>query len=203
MIPFNPDMNFASEFTTRWNQKLKSIRTASFIVSILMILFGILCAIFPMQTVNVLEILACVLLMAFGIYQIINYNSEPVWFRYPGSLISGILNILISIMLLASPSGVAISTFAFMFGWILMMAGIEKISYSSKLRFFQVTDCGWVTASGVFDIIASLLFIFLPLASTLALNFILAAYLIVGGITLLVEAFQMKDMKVTPPDDII
>ena len=203
MIRFNSDMDLANEFIGRWNKRLRSVRTASFIISILMIILGILCFIFPMETMSVIEVIACLLLISFGIYQMVDYFNEPVWFRFPGNLAGGILNIIMGILLLISPKEVTISTFAFLFGWILMMAGIEKMSFGNKLSFFAVSDYGWLTFSGVFNIIAALLFIFLPLASTLALNFIIAAYLLVGGITLLIEAFSMKDLKAKTDDNII
>ena len=85
---------------------------------------------------------------------------------------------------------------ALLYGTGEVMAGIEMISLGNKLAFFSVSNYGWLTASGIFNIIAALLFIFVPMASALALNFILAAYLFVGGITLLIEAFSMKDLKI-------
>ena len=203
MIRFNSDMNLADEFVNHWNQKVKSVRTASFVISILMILLGILCFIFPMETMTVIEVLACIILIVLGVYQIIDYARSPLWFRSAGNLVSGILNIILGIMLLFSPRGVTTSTFAFLFGWILLLMGIEKISFGNKLNFFAVTGYGWLTESGIFNIIAALLFIFLPLASMLAMNFILAAYLLVGGITLLVEAFSIKTLNVKKDDHII
>lgn len=196
MIRFTPDMDLQSEFVNHWNSKLKSVRTASIIISILMIILGILCAVYPMQAITVVEVLVCILLMVLGIGEIINYCREPVWFRNPGIIVSGILNIMMSFMLIGSPRDITISTFAFLFGWMLMMAGIEMTAFGNKLRFFAVDGCGWMVTGGIINIIASLLFIFVPMASTLALNFILAAYLFVGGITLLVEAFSLKDLKI-------
>lgn len=196
MIRFTSDMDLAQEFIDRWNQKLRSARTASFITSVIMIILGILCTIYPMQAITVIEVLVCILLMVLGIYEIVDYCREPVWFRNPGIMVSGILNIMMSIILIGSPRDITISTFSFLFGWMLMMAGIEMISLGNKLAFFSVSNYGWLTASGIFNIIAALLFIFVPMASALALNFILAAYLFVGGITLLIEAFSMKDLKI-------
>ena len=203
MIRFTPDMDLAGEFISRWNKKLRSIRIYSYVISILMILFSVLCFIFPMQTVTVIEGIVCILLIALGIYQMMDYFHEPVWFRYAGGLVSGIFNVILGILLLASPKDVTISTFAFLFGWAMMLTGIEKISFGSKLNFFAVTNCGWVTVSGILNIVASLLFIFIPLASTIALNYILAVYLLVGGVTLLIEAAQMKDFKVQSDQDVI
>jgi uncharacterized membrane protein HdeD (DUF308 family) len=86
-------------------------------------------------------------------------------------------------------------TFALLFGWILMIAGIEKISFGSKLNYFSISDYGWVNFSGIFNVIAALFFIFFPLVSTIALNMVLAIYLLVGGIYLFIEAISMTDPK--------
>ena len=60
--------------------------------------------------------------------------------------------------------------------------------------FFSVPNCGWVIASGVFSIIAAVFFIVAPFASTIVLSCFIAVYLLVGGLTLLVESLSMKDM---------
>ena len=50
-------------------------------------------------------------------------------------------------------------------------------------------------AVGVINIVVGVLFILMPLLSTLMLGYILAAYLIVGGITLLIEAATVKRIR--------
>ena len=47
-------------------------------------------------------------------------------------------------------------------------------------------------ASGVLNIILAVVFLLLPFVSALALNYILAAYLVITGIALLIEAAGMK-----------
>lgn len=201
MIRFTTDMDLAQEFSDHWNKKLRSLRTTGFIASILMIVLGILCVMYPMQAVTVVEILVCILLMVIGVFEIVDYCREPVWFRSTGIIISGILNIMVSIALIVSPRNIAISTFAVLFGWMLLMSGIEMIAFGNRLAFFSVANHGWLTVCGFFNIIAALFFVFTPFASTLALNFILASYLFVGGITLLIEAFSMRDLKIKTGTD--
>jgi len=55
---------------------------------------------------------------------------------------------------------------------------------------------GWVIASGVISIVTSVFFLCLPLASAIALNYILAVYLIVGGIAVFIESVSMKDFRI-------
>ena len=48
------------------------------------------------------------------------------------------------------------------------------------------------TVTGVINIVLGIVFILMPVFSSLVLGYLLAAYLIVGGITLFVEAFAAK-----------
>ncbi len=44
-------------------------------------------------------------------------------------------------------------------------------------------------------LLASAVFFILPMASAVFLNYVIAVYLLVGGATLLIEAFSMNDLK--------
>ena len=91
------------------------------VLSIFMIVCGVLCVIFPVQAVLAAEILAAVVIITLGVYEIIEYFCEPGFLRQPMSLIGGVLNLIIGILLIFSPSQVTISTFAFLFGILLMV----------------------------------------------------------------------------------
>lgn len=188
--------DYVQAFTEQWNQKVKSIRKASIVISILMVVFGILCMVFPVASVTVIEILAAIVLIAFGICEIMNYFSLPVIFQRGGILINAILNIIVGVILICSPAAVTISTFAFMFGFLLMIFGVDLLALAGKLKFFGVSNFGWVIVVGVLSLITSFAFFLLPLASTIALNYILAIYLLAGGIMILIESFSMKDLEV-------
>ena len=51
------------------------------------------------------------------------------------------------------------------------------------------------TATGVLNIILGIAFLFMPLISSLVLSYLLGAYLIVGGITLVVEGIAIKKIE--------
>lgn len=48
---------------------------------------------------------------------------------------------------------------------------------------------------GVLPLCSSAVFFILPMASAVFLNYVIAVYLLVGGATLLIEAFSMNDLK--------
>ncbi len=196
MKPFNYGTDLARAFAEQWNQRLRSVRIASFIVSIAMLVFGVLCIVYPIQSVKVLSILAALMIAAFGVFEIIDYCCLPIFLRNGGTMAAGVLNILFAVLLLSSPAEVTVGTFAFLFGLMLLLFGIEKIALASKLRYFAVSDYGWVIASGVLNLIAAAVFMLLPMLSAVFLNYIIAIYLLVGGATLLIEAISMNDLKV-------
>lgn len=189
-----PNFDYISEFSDNWNKRISPLRKAGIIISVLMLILGVLLLIFPMQSAVVIEVIAALLIVVLGISQIVEYVRMPPYIRRAGILVLSILNIIFGILLAASPNKVGVPTFAFMFGLMMLMAGIDKLTLADRLKFFSVPNCGWVIASGVFSIIAAVFFIVAPFASTIVLSCFIAVYLLVGGLTLLVESLSMKDM---------
>jgi uncharacterized membrane protein HdeD (DUF308 family) len=186
----NYDLSSLSE---QWNKKLKSIRISSIVISIAMIILGIVCFIYPVETITVLEYIASLLIIAVGVWEIVDYTHGPVFFRMPGRIASGVMNIILGLLLFCSPEAVTNSTFTFLFGLLMLEFGVNKLSYSSLLGRYQVPNHGWVIASGILDIVASLVFFIMPLFSTVVLSYMLAFYLVMIGVTLLIEICSMKN----------
>ena len=195
MLSFGPNFDYTQEFVQNWDKKLHALRLASFVISILMILFGILCMIFPVKSALLLEYIAVFCILAAGIYMLVDYFKMPVYLRSGGVLATSILNILLSVILLCSPTEATLSTFAFVFGILMLVFGINEIALTQKLCCFSVTGYGWVTASGILNILAAALFLLAPLWSAVFMSYALAVYLLVGGISLLLEAVSMKDLQ--------
>ncbi len=63
------------------------------------------------------------------------------------------------------------------------------------MKYYRIMKTGMITFSGVVSIVLAVVFLLLPLLSMMVLNYILALYLIIGGITLLVEALSMKEIR--------
>lgn len=197
-IKLNPgsDFNLEKQISGQWNKKLKSLRFTSIVINILMIVLGILFIVFPQQSLIVLERLASILIIVLGVYLIIDYFYTAVFVRRPAILINGILNILLGTLLLFSPAMVTITTFAFMFGFLMLTFGIGELVMIKKIRFFVPSGYGWIIASGIINILVAAAFFIAPLFSSIFINYILAIYLIVGGITLLIEALSMQSMDI-------
>ena len=195
MLKFSDDFDFQSEFTEKWNKKIHLLRVIGILVSILMILCAVLCIIYPIKSVTLIGNIAAILILVLGIYQIVDYFATLPLFRWPGSLVSAVCNLLIGILLICSPIEITINTFAFIFGFILIVYGLNKLSLAHQLSFFGIQDYGWVIFTGIINILAALTFIIAPMLLTVVLNYIIAGYLLIGGVGLLIEVIEMKDLR--------
>ncbi|MEE8885330.1 MAG: DUF308 domain-containing protein [Eubacteriales bacterium] len=200
---FQPDNDLREKLRAEWNKRIKKVRRTELILGIIMIIIGLLCIFFPMDSVSVMGIVASAAIMIFGIYEIVEFFSLPVYFRMGGLLVSGILNLLTGILLLALPSEDMLTVFSFLFAIDILIIGIEEISMSSTVGWIGLGDSGWLLASGIVNILVSLLFFFAPIASILAMGILVGIYLIIGGVMMLIEFSKTKDAEVKNDDDVI
>ncbi|MCI6825643.1 MAG: DUF308 domain-containing protein [Ruminococcus bromii] len=184
------------EFKDKWNRKLKSIRIIGIIVSILMVGVGILCCIFPIKAAYVVEVIAAILILLFGIFEIIEYLNTPMLIRTGGGLVCGILNIIIGICLITAPPEILISYFSFLFAANLLLLGIEQIVLVRRLNYFGVGNFAWVIVNGILNIVSAILFFSMPITSVVAASIIVAIYMIIGGVTLFIESINAKNLKI-------
>lgn len=192
---FNNGDELINEIRDKWNKNLRSTRIWGFVASIFMIVIGIVCCFFPVQSTYFIEVLASVALLAFGIWEVVRYVQSSPFLRTGVSLASGILNIILAIMLLTSPAEEMLLFFGFLFGLDLMMLGFEQVTASGRLGMIGVAGTGWLTADGILNIIFGIILLFVPMASIAAVSVILAMYLIFGGISLLITCINAKDLK--------
>lgn len=188
--------DFVRVFSENWNRKLKSVRLLGAAVGVCMLVCAVLCMQAPSPMQKAMKIAAALVIIALGMYQLVDYYYMPILLRDAGTLINAVLNTVIGMLLMFSPEGITVSVFAYMFGFVLLIFGINKITFANKLHFFGILDYGWVIAGGVLNILAAAAFLILPLVSLVVLQTVLAGYLAIGGITLLVDVITMKNMKV-------
>ncbi len=189
--------NPIEELRQTWNKRLKSLRITGLVLSIIMIIAGILCFVYPLQAAYALEIFVTILLIAFGVVEIVEFFSLPAIMRTGGLLVSGLLNILLAWLLLSSQSIYMLAIFGFLFAFILLLLGIEQLVFHSRLSYFGITEgTGWLMANGIICLIAGVVFLFSPIASSAAMSILVGCYLLVGGVTMLIEFFKTKELKV-------
>jgi len=191
---YNSDFDYVNEFIENRNDKMKSLKTTCIIISIILIAAGALCVIFPLQVFKVIQYIVGISLILNGVYSIIEYIETTEYFRDPILIIMGILNILMGVLLFFMPVALTETAITFMFAFLMMFTGTQKISFAGRLKYFQIMNTGMITLSGILSIILSVIFILLPLLSKLVLNYIIALYLIVSGATLLIEILSIKKL---------
>ena len=124
------------------------------------------------------------------------------------SIILSIVLILIGILCFAFPEkvfttiqiiaaiglivSITVSTLTFLFAFVLLVNGIQKITWGSRLSFFRVIDTKYLSLTGWVNLLLGIIFLVMPFQSALVINYIIATYLVVAGLSLLIEAVSMK-----------
>lgn len=184
------------ELRQTWNKRLKSLRITALVLSIVMIIVGILCFVYPLQAAYALEVFVTILLIAFGIIEIVEFFSMPTIVRTGGLLVSGLLNILLAWLLLSAQSMYMLAIFGFLFAFMLLLVGVEQLVLRSRLTYLGVTEgTGWLMANGIICLVAGVIFLFSPVASSAAMSILVGCYLLVGGVTMLIEFVKTKELK--------
>lgn len=189
---YNKDFDYIHEFIESWNRKLKKLKRTFIVIAILSIAAGALCIFAPMETFAAVKLLVAVALVAHGVSHIVSFASTTQYFQDPMQLVMGVINILLGILVFFTPVMLTVTSFTFLFAFLLLFSGAERIAFASKLKYYRIMNTGVMTFCGVLDIVLAIAFFILPLASILVLNYIVAAYLIVSGIALFIEALSMK-----------
>ena len=192
---FDSDFDYVQELIDTWNSRRKKMRTAYIIIAAVLLIAGILTAVFPVSIFAVMQYFAAAAVIVIGIYHFVTFASMTYYFRDYMLLLSGILNVLIGIMLFFMPVALTVQVITFLLAFLLIFSGAEKLSLASRLRYFRIPHTWSMTFSGVLNIILAVIFLLLPFVSALALNYILAAYLIIVGIALLIEAAGMHKIS--------
>lgn len=188
---FDSDFDYVQELIDTWNKNRRKVRTAYFVIAAVLIIAGILTAVFPVSIFAVIQYLAAIAVIAVGIYHFITFASMTYYFKDYMLLLSGILNVLMGVMLFIMPVTLTVQVTTLLLAFLLIFNGVEKLSLASRLRYFRIPRTGSLTFSGILNIVLAVIFMLLPFVSALALNYILAAYLVLTGAALLIEAAGM------------
>lgn len=165
------------------------------VLGVVLALMGVLTIAAPMSTYALLQGIIAAALVIHGIGQIATYVQTPEFFRNGTQLATGILNAILGVLLLTLPSSILAGTTVYLLAFLLIMTGIERISFARQMRYYQIPASSMGTATGVLNIILGIAFLFMPLMSSLVISYMLAAYLIVIGITLVVEGVSIKPIE--------
>lgn len=194
MDMFNSNFDYKREFIDRWNDGVKRARGWMVVLGVLLILAGGFAALAPLGLYEFIQTAAGIALIVYAVMQIASYMGTPEFFRSPALVVMGVLNALLGIMLLALPAYLTAGTLVFLLGFLFIVTGIERLTFARRMRYFQLPHTGMGTATGIINLIVGIVFLLMPMVSSPVLGYLMAAYLVVGGVTVLIEAAAMRSI---------
>ena len=181
------------EMQDKINRKLRSLRRLGLVLAVALVVLGIVLLFCPQSVVLWIERGIAVILGLVGIVEILDYLSTSALFRQSLTIVRGLFDLLIAVLLLRADAEMVITVFAVLLGVSAIVIGIHKLDYAMKLNYFRVEGSGMAIAGGVLSVIAGICFLISPLSSAIVLTTLIAAYCILGGIALFIEMLSFKN----------
>ena len=195
MDRFNSDFDHVGDFVERWNASVHRTRTWTIVIGVLLVLAGIASAVAPLSIYALIQGVVAAALIAGGIGETVSYARTPELFRSPTMLVMGVLNALLGVLLLALPAYLTAGTVVFLLAFLFIISGAERITYARRMRYFGLPDSGLTTFTGVLNVVCGVAFLLMPAFSGVVIGYVIAAYLIVGGASLVVEGVSMRPIE--------
>lgn len=192
---YDANHDYVNEYIDRWNQTAGRAKAGMIVLGVVLALAGVAVVLAPMGTYLLVQTIIAAVLIIHGIGQVATYIQTPEFFRNGTQLAAGILNAALGVLLLVLPSTVTTNVIVYLLAFLLITTGVERISFVRQMHFYQIPTASMGTATGVLNIILGVAFIFMPLVGGIALSYLLATYLIAGGITLAVEGIAIKKIE--------
>lgn len=189
------DDDVTQEVQKEWNKNLKSLRIWFFVMGALLLVGGVVFLIWPIESAVALAVIAAIMLIVFGVFQIVEYCTMMPVIRSGALLLCGVLNIILGIMLLSSSPDVMVATFGVVFAITMLMMGIECLTIASRFKAIGISGRGWLIADGILGILCGVGFLFVPVVGATFTTILVGIYMIVAGAALIIDGFQAKALK--------
>lgn len=169
-------------------------RKTGIVASIVLAVLGLLTFFTPISVGVGMAYLLTAGLMVYGISQTVAFFRAPKEARSGWSLVNGIMLLLFSgFTLWSGLSGVygtlqMIASLSYVAGFLTIAAGISQISTFFALQ--RASGSGWIMASGILNLLLSLVILANPVASWFTLASVWGIYLTVSGIALFAESLS-------------
>lgn len=169
-------------------------RKTGIVASIVLAVLGLLTFFTPISVGVGMAYLLTAGLMVYGISQTVAFFRAPKEARSGWSLVNGIMLLLFSgFTLWSGLSGVygtlqMIASLSYVAGFLTIAAGISQISTFFALQ--RASGSGWIMASGILNLLLSLVILANPVASWFTLTSVWGIYLTVSGIALFAESLS-------------
>lgn len=192
---YDSDFDYVADFAERWNRDVRRGRMWLGAFGVVLVLLGVACAVDPFGIYAFVQGAVAATLIVGAAVQIFSYARTPELFRSPATLVMGALNALLGLMLLVLPSYLTAGTIAFLMAFLFVVSGIERLSFAGRMRYFELHSSGLTSLTGVLNIVAGVVLLLMPVAFSLVVGYVVAAYLIVGGVSLVIDAVTMRHIE--------
>ena len=169
-------------------------RKTGIVASIVLAVLGLLTFFTPISVGVGMAYLLTAGLMVYGISQTVAFIRAPKEARSGWSLVNGIMLLLFSgFTLWSGLSGVygtlqMIASLSYVAGFLTIAAGISQISTFFALQ--RASGSGWIMASGILNLLLSLVILANPVVSWFTLTSVWGIYLTGSGIALFAESLS-------------
>lgn len=168
-------------------------RKTGIVASILLAILGLLTFFTPISMGVGMAYLLTAGLLVYGISQTAAFFRAPKETRSGWSLVNGIMLLFSGFTLWSGLSGVygtlqMIASLSYVAGFLTIAAGISQISTFFALQ--RASGSGWIMASGILNLLLSLVILANPVASWFTLTSVWGIYLTVSGIALFAESLS-------------
>ncbi len=191
---FNGSDDYIREYVSCWNRELRKKRITNVLAALVLIAAGVLCVLFPADVYQVVQWIVGVLIL-YALFEIVDYFSMTDYFRDMMLLPIALIALMLGIVFIMAPPYLGAVAVVFLSAVVLLFSGAQKLSMASRLRYFRITHAYSMTFCGVLSVIAALLLFIMPMAGVMMLNLMIAAFLIVSGALLLIEAICMRKIN--------
>lgn len=170
-------------------------RKTGIVASIVLAVLGLLTFFTPISVGVGMAYLLTAGLLVYGISQTAAFFRAPKETRSGWSLVNGIMLLFSGFTLWSGLSGIygtlqMIVSLSYVAGFLTIAAGISQISTFFALQRTGVDGAGWVMASGILNLLLSLVILANPVVSWFTLASVWGIYLTVSGIALFAESLS-------------
>lgn len=153
--------------------------TSIIISSIIAFIIGLIMAIVPNISIQVIGIVFGIYIIVHGIWLIaLDFMAHNVYIPFYG-IVTGILSIIVGIILIAMPN-ILTTVFAIALGIWIILSSVNVISISITVR-KNVSNWFWWLLLGIIDLICGVIILFNPFSSSIAIT-------VIGGIVIMIHS---------------
>lgn len=164
---------------------------------ILCIIAGILASIYPVAELVVLSIFFASFIMVSGIFQMVFYFDTAKGARSAGTLVWGIISMLLGAWVLFSPASELVMLMPYVFAFWIIMAATSRFVLGVEIKTGHMTTPPDVSSTmlivlGIIGFILGAILLFNPIINAFVFNYLIAIAFFYEGIMSFIHFAKVK-----------